>query len=895
MAHDGVLAPVPTGAGAFVGRREELALLARLTAKAAAERRQVVVVSGEAGIGKTYLCERAAAQAEQAGFRVEWGRCWPYGGAPPLWPWPAVLAAVLAAVSGMPGGHPLAEGLGDESAAPERFTRFQAVADLLTRRLTDRPTMIVLDDVHTADAPPASTIDPASAIGAGGCEGRPTGQDLARTVLAITGGNPLFVSRVVAHGSPQAGLAGVEQAVADSIDRLDADGRRTLALAAVLGRTVAVHDVAALAGRPVDAVLDALAEARRVGLVEPEGADRFRFGHDVILSAAAATLRPRERLDAHATAAALIGASDRADRLTLRAHHALQAAARSGEDAQRAVVACRAAARYMRRGFDYQQAAALLDAAVAVSDPWPAAAGRAALLVERAEAILACGRLSAAREAFARAADAVDGADDPNLLARAALGLGGVWLNEHRDPIDRRRVLALQRAALGALADPARAAEGSGAASDPSRRQGASLRGRLAVRLAAESVYDGATPARALAALAEVRATGDAPALAEALSLTHHAMLGPEHNLVKLALVQELLTVAASAGDGMLALLGLLWRTVDLFHLGDARAERSLAELRVRADALACQSVLYIVAAMDVMRLVRAGRLAQAAAAAGTVLEFGLAVGDADAEAFYGAQLASIRWMQGRDGELLDLAAEAAASPTLTAGDFAFAAGAAMMAARAGRLDEARAALHHLVALALGDADAAVRHHERAVAANRRFGNRPGTALSQVDLADALTTRAGSGRGRGRCWPPPTPRRWRWACRSAPPSGPPCCARPTPNSPASRPPASRPPASRPPASTPPVPTPRRPPGLRPLRRPRPTATPSEPANSRPTGMPWPSTCAPSSASAGAAGRCAPQPNAPARPYARRSGAPWTRSPPPTPISAPSCRPPSPPA
>ncbi|WP_261575575.1 ATP-binding protein, partial [Frankia gtarii] len=881
----------PGTAGTFVGRRDELALLARLAARAAAGRRQVAVVSGEAGIGKTYLCERAAEQAEQAGLRVEWGRCWPYGGAPPLWPWPAVLAAV----SGMLGDHPLAEGLGGGSAAPERFTRFQAVAELLARRLTGRPTMIVLDDVHAADAdallltrflaraldrvplllvltrrpdeqgdptlaqlaadvereatvlalsrftlpdaedylaahglgrPWMANDQPASVTDPGGTdpdrtERHLTGPDLARTVLAITGGNPLFVSRVVAHGSPQPGLLGVEQAVAQSVDLLDADTRRTLALAAVLGRTVAVRDVAALADRPVDAVLEALADAQRAGLVEPDGADRVRFGHDVIVAAATATLSPRERLDAHAGAAALIGASNRADRLALRAHHALQAAARSDEDARRAVDACRAAARSARRGFDYQRAAALLDAAVAVSDPWPATSGRAALLVERAEAILACGRLSAARDAFAHAADAVAGAragaDDPILLARAALGLGGVWLNEHRDPVDRRRVLALQRAALDALTDPdpdPDHAAASGAAGDQVRRQVASLRGRLAVRLAAESVYDGATPERALAALAEVRATGDACALAEALSLTHHAMLGPEHNPVKLALAQELLTVAASAGEGVLALLGLLWRTVDLFHLGDARAERSLAELRARADALACQSVLYIVAAMDVMRLVRGGRLAEAETAAGACLDLGLAVGDADALAFYGAQLASIRWMQGRDGELLDLAAEAAASPTLAAGDFAFAAGAATMAARAGRLDEARIALHRLVpsggglatlptssswltgmvavaeaacllgeraiaeqtalliepfadlpvmpslavtcfgsaeralglvALALGDADGAVRHHERALAANQRFGNRPGTALARVDLADALTARAGSG------------------------------------------------------------------------------------------------------------------------------------------------------
>ena len=59
------------------------------------------------------------------------------------------------------------------------------------------------------------------------------------------------------------------------------------------------------------------------------------------------------------------------------------------------------------------------------------------------------------------------------LAAQAALGLGGVWVNEHRDPAERERVRTLQRAAL--------------AASDA----GHAVRGRLRIRLAAEAVYSG--------------------------------------------------------------------------------------------------------------------------------------------------------------------------------------------------------------------------------------------------------------------------------------------------------------------------------------------------------------------------------------------------------------------
>src|SRR6185295_19829712 len=96
---------------------------------------------------------------------------------------------------------------------------------------------------------------------------------------------------------------------------------------------------------------------------------------------------------------------------------------------------------------------------------------------------------------------------DPVSLARAALGLGGVWLGEHRRADDAERMLALQRRALEAL---------------PAEEN--VLRARLAVRLAAEEVYRGGDVVAVLEAVAGARRTGDAHALAEALSLAHHAL-----------------------------------------------------------------------------------------------------------------------------------------------------------------------------------------------------------------------------------------------------------------------------------------------------------------------------------------------------------------------------------
>src|SRR5207248_11323623 len=133
----------------------------------------------------------------------------------------------------------------------------------------------------------------------------------------------------------------------------------------------------------------------------------------------------------------------------------------------------------------------------------------------------------------------------------------GVWVNEHRTQVEWERVVGLQRRALADLPEDQ-----------------VVLRYRLVVRLAVEELYRGGPVEPVLAALDEARRIGDGPALAEALSLCHHGLLTAAHTRARLALAEELIAVAAPAGEGLLALLGLCWRTVDLFHLGDTRATR---------------------------------------------------------------------------------------------------------------------------------------------------------------------------------------------------------------------------------------------------------------------------------------------------------------------------------
>ncbi|WP_345579134.1 hypothetical protein, partial [Nonomuraea rosea] len=458
---------------------------------------------------------------------------------------------------------------------------------------------------------------------------------------------------------------------------------RLLPGAALLGRSAAVADAAAAAGLPASEAWDLLPPAQDAGLITLDASGRLEFGHDLIREALLDTLPVTERLSVHARMADLLERRPAADPASLAAyaHDAAGAATPGKQDAARAVAACRAAAAALLRGLSYERAADLLETAVSVRAQARVPGPVAPLLVERAEAVLLCGRLRDARTMFDEAAAVATREGDVNRLARAAIGLGGIWVDEHRTRIEWERVAGIQRRALAAL--PA---------------SESCLRSRLTVRLAAEEVYQGAPVEPVLAALEQARRTGDGEVLAEALSLCHHALLTPRYARDRLPLAEELIKVAAGAGKGMLALMGLCWRTVDLFLLGDPRAERSLAELRDRAEFLTCKTIGYIVEAIDVMLLIRAGRLDDAEARATTCYQLGEQVGDADALGYLGAHLAVIRWAQGRESDVLDMVSVVATSPTLVPAEFAFRATVVCFTAAAGRHDEARTLLTRLLA-----------------------------------------------------------------------------------------------------------------------------------------------------------------------------------------------------
>ncbi len=164
------MAPPGDDAG-IVGRADERHRLARAARASSQGRRTAVLVSGEAGIGKTSLIRAAIEAFTDDSALVGWGTAWHGGGAPGFWPWTQALDdlvrrigrdAALAA-AGQDGGL-LSAVLRDLGPAREttddpdrhRLLLLDGVVRWLETLSADQHVVIVLDDLQWADA---STLD----------------------------------------------------------------------------------------------------------------------------------------------------------------------------------------------------------------------------------------------------------------------------------------------------------------------------------------------------------------------------------------------------------------------------------------------------------------------------------------------------------------------------------------------------------------------------------------------------------------------------------------------------------------------------------------------------------------------------------------------------------------
>lgn len=157
----------------FVGREREMAELQRSLDDAVSGRGRLVLLVGEPGIGKTRTANELADYARLRNARVLIGRCYEGEGAPPYWPWVQILrsymrdcdAATLQLLMGV-GASDIAQVMEEvrlrlpdlpvaPTIAPEqaRFRFFDSFTSFLKEAARAQPLVLVLDDLHAADAP----------------------------------------------------------------------------------------------------------------------------------------------------------------------------------------------------------------------------------------------------------------------------------------------------------------------------------------------------------------------------------------------------------------------------------------------------------------------------------------------------------------------------------------------------------------------------------------------------------------------------------------------------------------------------------------------------------------------------------------------------------------------
>ena len=556
---------------------------------------RLVLVGGEAGIGKSRLIAALAERAATAAIRTVEGRTTELDGAPAYWPWLQVLEQL--------GVRYLLESSAGEDPESERFARFEAVIAAITDAAGGQPLIVVLEDVHRADsaslrllahvgarlvhervllvathrsAPvdevvelelarlpgarrlPLTGLDTSAVAALLGAEAAPA---VVEQVRVRSGGNPLFVIEMARHLAMGGELATVPRSVRDAIRaRLAARSPGCIEVvraAAVIGRTFEAGLVATATGRPALTCLTDIDEAVAAGLVEPTAsAGEFRFVHALVRDAVEATLGAAELPALHRTVAVAVetyaGTGDSQAAELARHWDAASVLGDRGTAAQW----CERAAVVADQQLAWEEAARLFDRALELAGATADPLDQYAWAMGSARARLHCDEIAASVARCVQAAHAARAAGRPDLLAEAILVPEGRALGHE-----------LWDLALEALAGLP--------AADHSRRA------RLYGQLTNIGYYhDGASM------LAHSELAGSEAALADdpladlaAIRARHMVLYAPEHAAMRLDLAAQLGEAARSARRPSVALWEPLWRIDALVELG--RLPEALATLRL--------------------------------------------------------------------------------------------------------------------------------------------------------------------------------------------------------------------------------------------------------------------------------------------------------------------------
>jgi DNA-binding NarL/FixJ family response regulator/tetratricopeptide (TPR) repeat protein len=629
--------PTP-GTGYLVGRADELGSLERLLDELDRGHPGTIEVAGEPGIGKTRLLKELAARAEARGHLVLSGAASELEQALPFSVFvdaldeyvaglepkrvavlddevQAELAHVFPSLSALAGGHEVA-------LQHERHRSHRAVRELLKRLAAPAPLVLLLDDVHWADAasvellgallrrPPATAVlmvvavrlrqapeRLSAALERAHREGALTRIELgalspaearvflgealdpaeAAALYEDSGGNPFYLQQLAraldltggtASAAAELSMAidvpsAVAAALTEELGLLSEPARLVLEGAAVAGDPFEPELAAAAAGTSEASTMDALDELLQLDLVRPtEVPRRFRFRHPLVRRAVYETTRGGWRLGAHERCAEALGA--RGAGAAARAHHVERSA---GQGDVGAVAVLREAGEAAAR-LAPESAARRFGGALRLLPQTAPAEERVELLLARAGALAAAGHFADSHEAVLEGLATVP---DESIALRTKLTTACARMEHRLGQYEQAHARLVS--ALGSLPEPVSV-------------EHVGLLIELALnefyRSKYQSMHDWA--ARAVSA---AKALGDAPLTAAALAMPSlaDAMTGASeraqpHRADAAALVDSL-----SDDELSLRLDGAAWLAaaelyLDLYPEADLHASRALTLAR---------------------------------------------------------------------------------------------------------------------------------------------------------------------------------------------------------------------------------------------------------------------------------------------------------------------------
>jgi DNA-binding NarL/FixJ family response regulator len=359
----------------MVGRGDELGRLEALLDDAQAGRAVVALVSGDAGVGKSRLTDEISSLAAARGFTVLSGQCAELGDSVPYLPLADALrgaaqipaTGVKDALVSRPALSRLLPDGGDGRATDSdrsglaRQQMFGGVLGLLAELAAANPVLLVLEDLHWADAStrdlltflsrmlhrervaligtyrsddlhrrhplravvaelqrmpsvrsielgpldPAAMAEHLTAAAVGHLDAKELNHIVARAE-----GNAYYAEELLA-ASDRNLPAGLAALLLNRVEQLSDAAQRVLRTAAVAGRKADDELVRAASGLQAAEYEDAVREAVAHQLLVPDGAEGYVFRHALLREAIYADLLPGERTRLHAAMSALLSEESR--------------------------------------------------------------------------------------------------------------------------------------------------------------------------------------------------------------------------------------------------------------------------------------------------------------------------------------------------------------------------------------------------------------------------------------------------------------------------------------------------------------------------------------------------------------------------------------------------------